>query len=112
MNNQVKKGTWIRNINNLKTWNPVYLKQYLCVCIVNDYVDTKISNFGIEYLRENEKVREIGFACSHGVQAESFKQKNSRKSRDTVPLSSTVIKQIKYLKIAQTSGIRSAAYSY
>ena len=35
---------------------------------------------------ENEKVRKTVFVCSYGAQVESFKQKNCRKSRDTVPL--------------------------
>ena len=29
----------------------------------------------MEYLRENEKVRETVFACSYGAQVEYFKQK-------------------------------------
>ena len=42
----------------------------------------------IKYLCKNEKVCETIFACSHGAQVESFKQKNNgRKSRDIVPLS-------------------------
>ena len=42
----------------------------------------------IKYLCKNEKVCETIFACSHGFQVESFKQKNNgRKSRDIVPLS-------------------------
>ena len=39
----------------------------------------------MEYLRENEKVRETVFACSYGAQVEYFKQKNGQKSRETVP---------------------------
>ena len=51
------------------------------------YADTRFSNFAIEYLLENKKVRELVFACSYGAQVECFKQnKNGRKSRDTVPL--------------------------
>ena len=50
------------------------------------YADTRFSNFAIEYLLENKKVRERVFACSYRAQVECFKQnKNGRKSRDTVP---------------------------
>ena len=50
-------------------------------CVV-DYADTRFSS---EYIRENEKVREkYVFACSYGAQVEFFKQKNDRKSRDTL----------------------------
>ena len=35
----------------------------------------RFSNFAIEYLRENEKVRETVFVCSYGAQVESLKQK-------------------------------------
>ena len=38
-----------------------------------EYADALYSNFAMEYLRENEKVIEIGFACSNGAQVESFK---------------------------------------
>ena len=48
------------------------------VRVVVDYVDTWIPNFVIEYLRV--------FACSYEAKMESFKQKNGRKSRDTVSL--------------------------
>ena len=52
--------------------------------VVVDYADTRFSS---EYIRENEKVREkYVFACSYGAQVEFFKQKNDRKSRDTLPL--------------------------
>ena len=40
----------------------------------------------IQYLRESEKFRETIFAFSYGAKVESFKQKNGRKSLDTVPL--------------------------
>ena len=50
-----------------------------------DYEDTQFSNFAIEYLHER-KVCETVFASSYGAQVKSFKQKNGRKSRDTVPL--------------------------
>ena len=33
-------------------------KENLPVHIVIDYADTRLSNFGIEYLHENEKIRE------------------------------------------------------
>ena len=46
------------------------------------YVDTSISN-----LRLWEKVCITIFVCLNGAQVECFKQKNSRNSRDTVPLS-------------------------
>ena len=60
----------------------------MCVGVVVDYADTcrQISNFASEYLRENQKVRETDFACTYEAQVESFKQKNGRKSRDTLPL--------------------------
>ena len=35
--------------------------------IVADYAYTRFSNFAIEYLRENEKVRKTVFACSCGL---------------------------------------------
>ena len=47
----------------------------LRVRVVNDYADTRFSNLVIEYLCENEKVRETVFVCSYGAQIESFKQK-------------------------------------
>ena len=34
------------------------LKFRVCILIVVDYADTRFSNFKIEYLRDNEKVRE------------------------------------------------------
>ena len=47
----------------------------------------ELSNFVIEYLCKNKKVRETVLASSSGVQVESFEHKNrGRKSRDTVPL--------------------------
>ena len=55
------------------------------VNVVN-YTGRQISNFAINYLRKNEKVRETVFACSYGAQVQSFKQNNGRKSRDIVPL--------------------------
>ena len=85
-----KKVTWIHlhtysNSNNLKK-KSLYLKKKLLVSIVADYADTRLSNFALAYLRENEKVRDTVVACSYGAQVESFKQKNGRKSRNTVPL--------------------------
>ena len=42
--------------------------------VVVDYAYDGFFIFAIEYLRENEKVRETVFACSYGAQVESFKQ--------------------------------------
>ena len=53
----------------------MYLKKKLGVRVVNDYADTRISNFVIEYLRKNERFCETVFACSYGAQVESFKPK-------------------------------------
>ena len=61
-----------------------------CVHVVVDYADTRFSNFVIEYIRKNEKVRDkTVFACSYGAQVESFKKikKMIENSRDTVSLS-------------------------
>ena len=74
------------NSNNLKIWKPPYLKKNLGVRVVLDYADTGFSNFAIEYLRENEKVRETVFACSYGAQVESFKQKKMVKNLVTLSL--------------------------
>ena len=63
------------NSNNLKK-KSLYLKKKLLVSIVADYADTRLSNFALAYLRENEKVRDTVVACSYGAQVESFKQKN------------------------------------
>ena len=68
-------------------WKHPYLKKNVHVWVVFDYVETRVLNFAIEYLRENEKVHETFFACSYGVQVKSFKKKG-RKSRDMVPLNS------------------------
>ena len=57
------------------------------VRVVADYADTQFSNIVIKYLCENQKVCETVFACSYSAQVKSFKQKNGRKSRDTVSLS-------------------------
>ena len=59
--------------NNLKIRKCPYLKKNLRVCLVNDYADTQFSNFTIEY------VCGTVFACSYGVQVESFKQKKLSK---------------------------------
>ena len=40
------------------------------------YTDTRFSNFAIEYLHENEKVRETVFACSSGPRSKLLCQKN------------------------------------
>ena len=37
-----------------------------------DSADTRLSNFVIEYLRENEKVGETFLSCSYGAQIKSF----------------------------------------
>ena len=74
------------SINNLTIRKYLYLKKKLLVSIVADYADTRLSNFALAYLRENKKVRDTVVACSYGAQVESFKQKNGRKSRNTVPL--------------------------
>ena len=46
----------------------------------------RFSKFAMEFLRENEKVSETVLACSYEAQVESFKQKDGRKFRDTVPI--------------------------
>ena len=48
-----------------------------------------ISSSAIKYLCENEKVRKTDLTCSNEALEDSFKQKN-RKSRDTLPFSSTL----------------------
>ena len=50
-------------------------RKILHVSVVVDYPDKRLSNFAIEYLRENEKVCEIIFACSYEAKVESFKPK-------------------------------------
>ena len=60
---------------------------YLRLKLQVDYADKRSSNFVIEYLRENENIREIVLACSCGAQVKSFKQKKycrGRKSGDSV----------------------------
>ena len=52
------------NSNNLKIWKCPYLTN-ICVSTLSLITDTGYSNFAIEYLRENEKVRETVFACSY-----------------------------------------------
>ena len=73
------------NSNILKIWKPLYLKKNLRVRLVNVNADTRFSNFAIEYLWENKKVRETVFASSYGAKS-IFKQKNWQKSRDTASL--------------------------
>ena len=46
-----------------------YLRLKLFVCVVVQCVDTRFSNFVIEYLPENEKVRETVLGCSRGAHA-------------------------------------------
>ena len=58
------------NSNNLKMCKHLYLKKNLHVHVV--HVDIQFSNFTIEYLFENEKVRETVFACSYVAQVESL----------------------------------------
>ena len=48
-----------------------------------------ISSSAIKYHCENEKVRKTDLTCSNEALEDSFKQKN-RKSRDTLPFSSTL----------------------
>ena len=51
-------------------------KENLHIHIVVDFEKPQFSNFAIEYLRENEEVHKIVFACSYGpMQVKSFKQK-------------------------------------
>ena len=63
------------NSNRLKTWKPSYRKKKMCVRVVNEYADTRFSNFAIEYVRENEKVRDNVLVCLYGAKVKSFKQK-------------------------------------
>ena len=58
---------------------------------VGNYTDTRFLNFAIEYLRKNEKFHETIFGSSYYTQVESCKQKNGRKSRDTVPLTEIIV---------------------
>ena len=51
----------------------------MLVCVVINYADMLFSNFVIEYLRGNEKVREGVFACLYGAQFESLQQKKISK---------------------------------
>ena len=45
------------------------LHKHVCIGVVVDYAYTvSFSNFSIEYLPENEKVRETVFACSYATQ--------------------------------------------
>ena len=65
------------NSNNLKMCKHLYLKKNLHVHVV--HVDMQFSNFTIEYLFENEKVRETVFACSYVAQVESWNKKKLSK---------------------------------
>ena len=47
----------------------------LLVRLVKDYADTRYLMFAIEYIHENEKVRETVFVCSYMAQVESLKGK-------------------------------------
>ena len=42
-------------------------------CVI-DYTEMRISDLILEYLRENEKVRETVLACSYGAHLKSFEQ--------------------------------------
>ena len=55
------------NSNNLNIWKPLNLTKKLCVRVAVDYVDTRFSNFVIEYLRANEKNCKTVCACSYGA---------------------------------------------
>ena len=57
------------------------------LALVIDNVETRFSNFVIEYLCETKKLAKTVFACSWGLGG-IFKAKNGLKSRDTVPLMS------------------------
>ena len=46
----------------------------MCVRVVVASADMWFSNFAIEYLCENETVRETVYACSYGAQVESVQQ--------------------------------------
>ena len=65
------------------------------------YVDTSISN-----LRLWEKVCITIFVCLNGAQVECFKQKNSRNSRDTVPLSGFMLEYNYFLSFHFSIGVR------
>ena len=84
-----KKGIWCVytfNRNNLKILKPPYLKKNSGVRIVVDYGDTGFSIFAIKYLRENEKVCEIVFACSYGAQVEYIEHNKMVKNLVTLSL--------------------------
>ena len=61
-----KKVTWVHLLT---------IKKKLRVHVIVDYADTQLSNFAIEFLRENEKIRAIVFASWYGAQVESFKKR-------------------------------------
>ena len=66
------------NSNNFKISKSQYLKNKLCVRVVKDYADTQFSNFAIEYLHENLKIRETVFVCSYGPRSNILSKKWSK----------------------------------
>ena len=60
------------NSNNLKTWKYPYIKKILRVV---DFADMRFSNFAIEYLHKNEKIRKSVFDCSYGPRSDLLRKK-------------------------------------
>ena len=53
-------GVFTRSIAIIKKYEKCpYVKKNLRVRVVVDYADSRFSNFAIEYLRENKKVRHV-----------------------------------------------------
>ena len=64
-------------------------KEKFGVCVVVDYADTGFSIIAIGYLRENENFVKPFLPVHMGPRSNCLSQKNSQKSRDTVPLKAT-----------------------
>ena len=72
-----KKVTWVHLLT---------LKKKLRVHVIVDYADTQLSNFAIEFLRENEKFAQLFLPVDMGPRSNLLRKENSRKYRNTVPL--------------------------
>ena len=60
---------------NLKFAIVGYLWLQFCVRVVVDYADMQISKLANDYVRENERIRDIVLACSYWAKAESLSKK-------------------------------------
>ena len=82
-NQKMQNLGWSLCVDVCRLWEQKsFLKKYL------------ISNFPIEYLRNNAKVCETVFASSLGSQIEYLKQKRCQISRDSVPLRSAAPERV------------------